>query len=196
MDTHVLVRGFIVGFALAAPIGPIGILVIRRSLEAGALAGLSSGLGAAVADAIFALAGALGLASLGSSATALRLAGGVFLVALGARSLFGRARARNGEAVSPVGHGRAFVTTLVFTLASPVSILSFAAVAASLGVARRGDALALVSGVFVGSLTWWALLCGGIGALRRHISDRAIAWANRAAGGALIVFGAFALVAR
>lgn len=194
MDTHVLGRGFVVGIALAAPIGPIGLLVIRRSLADGALAGLASGLGAAVADAIFALAGALGLVSLGAHIGILRFAGGIFLVALGARTLLGRAAARTGPNAPRVRHRRAFATTLVLTLASPVSILSFAAVAASLGVERREDAIALVSGVFAGSMTWWTLLSGGVSAIRRRAPDRAIAFANRAAGGGLIAFGAFSLL--
>jgi threonine/homoserine/homoserine lactone efflux protein len=192
---HLVVRGFVIGFALAAPVGPIGVLVIRRSLAGGARSGLASGLGAAVADAIFALAGALGLASLGSGlgsrAWTLRVIGGAILCAIGIRAMIAQRRAARARAPD-VGHGRAFAGTLALTLASPISILSFAAVAASLGVAPGawGDAFSLVLGVFAGSAAWWAILASAVGALRRRVPERAFAWLDRASGLALIAFGA------
>ncbi|HEY8073812.1 MAG TPA: LysE family transporter [Labilithrix sp.] len=187
MDPRLLVRGAVVGFALAAPIGPIGIMVIRRSLEGGARSGLATGLGAAVGDALFALAGVLGLASLGAQPAWMRIGGAAMLCVLGVRAIVEKRRA--DAKVSRVGHARAFAGTLLYTLASPVSILSFAAVAATLGVARGGDAAALVLGVFVGSTAWWLVLSGGVAAVRRRVPDRAITWLSRAGGAALVAFG-------
>jgi len=196
MDLRLALRGFVIGFALAAPIGPIGVLVIRRSLADGVLSGLATGLGAAVADAIFALAGALGFASfatgLGSHAWTLRAAGGLMLVGLGLRAMTER---RGASVVARVAHGKAFFGTLLLTLTSPISILSFAAVAASLGVGAGawGDAVALVCGVFIGSALWWTVLSGGVSVVRRRLPDRALVWINRGSGVALAVFGAMAI---
>jgi threonine/homoserine/homoserine lactone efflux protein len=202
MDPRLVVRGIVIGLAVAAPVGPVSLFVIRRTLAAGARAGLASGLGAAVADAVFALAGALGIAGaaagLGAPAAWLRAAGGVFLCTLGARALLRRRRAAAPERErerDARGHARAFFGTLLFTLASPMSILSFAAVAASLGV-RAGatrDAVALVCGVFSGSALWWLALAGGVGALRRRVPAAAFLWLDRASALALLAFGVAAL---
>lgn len=199
LDLHVAVRGAVIGFALAAPIGPIGVLVIRRSLEGGAASGLASGMGAAVADAIYALAGALGLASLGAHGAWVKVGGGAALVALGVRAL-GRTRGDRGV-TSRVGHARAFAGTLLLTLTSPVSILSFAAFAASLGVGAGSGgaggwhaAAALAFGVFAGSAAWWIVLASAVGALRRHMPERALPWVHRAGALTLVAFGALALV--
>lgn len=192
MDLQVLFRGFVVGLALAAPVGPIAILVVKRSLADGPVIGVASGLGVAVADAIYAAVGALGLASLGLASSGLffRVAGGLFLVGLGARTFFAATpRAAPGARIS---RARAFLGTLLYTLANPISILSFAAVAASL----RGDVFSLAGGVFLGSLTWWVVLATAAGLLRSRVSDRLFSWANRAAGVALVVFGVLALAQR
>ncbi len=194
MDPRLLVRGAVVGFALAAPIGTIGVMVIRRSLEHGARSGLATGLGAAVGDALFALAGVLGLASLGAQPVWMRIGGAAFLCVLGVRTFLEKRSASGG--VARASHARAFAGTLLFTLASPISILSFAALAATLGVARGGDAAALVLGVFVGSTAWWVMLSGGVAAVRRRIPDRAITWLSRAGGAALVAFGLATLVTR
>lgn len=188
MDLQTYLRGFAVGIALAAPIGPIAILVLKRSLEGGALVGIASGLGVAVADAIFATLAALGLAELGSPGWLVRIAGGLFLVGLGARTFFTPAPKGDARAIR-VSPRRAFVTTLLYTLANPVSILTFAAVAASL----HGGALPLVTGVFSGSLVWWLILASAAALIRSKISARLFAWGNKAAGIALVLFGLFAL---
>ena len=196
LDFHVALRGAVIGFALAAPIGPIGVLVIRRSLADGAASGLATGMGAAVADAIYALAGALGLAGLGAHGAFVRIGGGAILVALGVRA-FVQVR-RGHSVVARVGHAKAFAGTLLLTLTSPISILSFAAVAASLGIGSGGwrAASALVSGVFCGSALWWILLACAVGALRQRMPQRALPWVHRAGALALVAFGALALVAR
>jgi threonine/homoserine/homoserine lactone efflux protein len=181
-----------------------------------AASGVASGLGAAVADAVYAFAAALGLASLtqgalGAHAWTLRAAGGIALCALGVHALRASASAEAQRRAGTGGgtddatgthpqtraetrHARAFLGTLAFTLANPVSILSFAAVAASLGVgdgaSRLTRASAVVAGVFAGSALWWLMLATGVGALRRRVTDRALRWLNRAGAVTLIAFGA------
>jgi putative LysE/RhtB family amino acid efflux pump len=202
MDLSLVLRGSAIGFAVAAPVGPIGLLVIRRSLACGALPGLATGLGAAAADTTFALVGSLGLAGaavgLGAHAGALRVAGALFVVVLGLRGIFERTRASApapSDAPSLLG---AFATTLLLTLTNPMTILSFAAIAAGAGIAGHDVAasIALASGVLVGSAAWWLLLAGSVAALRRRVPDRALPWIGRASGVFLVAFGVHALLTR
>lgn len=201
MDLSLVLRGAAIGFAVAAPVGPIGLLVVRRSIAGGALPGLATGLGAAAADTTFALAGSLGLAEVaagfGAHAGMLRVAGAIVVVALGLRAMFERARPRvETPSTQPRSLFGAFATTLVLTLTNPMTILSFAAVAAGAGIAGRDalGAIALSGGVLLGSAAWWLVLAGSVAALRRRIPDRALPWIGRASGVLLVAFGVHALI--
>jgi len=200
MDIGLLARGLIIGFSIAAPVGPIGILVIRRTLSDGRLTGLVTGLGAATADALYGCIGALGLtfisgALLGGQAW-LRLIGGMFLCYLGVRTFL----APPAERAAPVTGAtllRSYGSTLLLTLTNPSTILSFAAVFAGLGLGNTNgqySAATLVGGVFLGSALWWLLLSGGINLARARISPGALMWINRGAGVVILSFGALALL--
>src|SRR5215203_5768530 len=152
-----LLKGMIIGFAIAAPVGPIGVLCIRRTLAEGRTSGFVSGLGAATADAAYGSVAALGLTFvtglLIGAETWLRLLGGVFLVFLGVRTFLSRPSERPAAARKRHLPG-AYASTFVLTLANPATILSFAAIFAGLGAGSvGGDALPavlLVPGVFLG----------------------------------------------
>lgn len=199
------INGLTLGFSIAAPVGPIGVLCIRRTLAEGRLVGWMSGMGAASADAAygalaalgFGLAGALAgpAAESGLVATLLRIAGGLFLLYLGVSTWRSRpAAAANGSAGEPAGGGsllRAYLSTFFLTLTNPLTIASFAAMFVGLGVESDGwGAAVLVAGVFCGSALWWSLLSGGVGLFRGAL-ERHTAWINRLA--ALVII-AFALV--
>ena len=192
-----LLRSFIVGLAVAAPVGPIGMLVIKRSLTRGGLHGFVTGLGAASADALFALAAALGLGAIvsvhGALANVLRITGALFLCFLAARTFL---RSKTDEAAPEQASslGLAFATTLLLTLSSPVTILSFAAIATSLGVqkAAASDGVTLVVGVFLGSTVWWAFLSAAVGRLKKRIPDSVLRWLDR---GSAVILGGFGIVA-
>src|SRR5262249_22489185 len=142
-------KGIIIGFAIAAPVGPIGVLVIQRSL-ARAVTGLATGLGAATADALYALAGALATTLVGrllSAAWLLEVTGGVVLLVLGYRSFNQGARRIEGAKARAVHPARAFGETVFLPLANPSTILSFAAVAASLGLDQSAHAAVFGAGV-------------------------------------------------
>ncbi len=202
-----LLRGFLIGLSIAAPVGPIGKLCIRRTLAGGRLAGLVSGLGAATADAFYGSVAGFGLAFISTFLVShqlwLRLIGGSFLMALGFRTLF----ARPGERSSPEVHSPsprwtgllgAYASTLFLTLTNPLTILSFAAVFAGLGLAAQRGSYAsaglLVLGVFGGSALWWLLLSGGVSLFRRHFNLKALQVVNWLSGAVIIVFGVAALV--
>ena len=200
METTLLLRGLAIGFSIAAPVGPIGVLCIRRTLAEGRASGLASGLGAATADALYGCIAGFGLTFLSAllleQADGLRLAGGGFLCYLGFRTL----RARPAADGAPARRGGligSFASTLLLTLTNPLTILSFAAIFAGLGLgAGEGYASAttLVVGVFTGSALWWLTLVGAIARLRARVGLRALTWINRGSGVVVLAFGIAALV--
>ncbi len=196
-------KGLIVGLSIAAPVGPIGILCIRRTLANGRPAGFVCGLGAATADALYGAAAGLGLTVIASVLVAgqqwLRLVGGLFLLYLGIRTW---RTAGQGGTLSITSDTRggllaAYVSTLALTLTNPMTILSFAAIFAGLGVAagaRYESAAVLVAGVFCGSALWWFTLSTAVGALRHHLSTSGVQWISRVSGAIIAGFGVQALV--
>jgi threonine/homoserine/homoserine lactone efflux protein len=201
VDLSLFPRGLAIGFAIAAPVGPIGVLCIRRSLSDGRAVGLATGLGAATADALYAALAALGLTALGQAmsdhADWLRLVGGFALLYLGARTIRAAPAALGETAASRAQLFGAYATTVGLTLANPATILSFVAVFAGLDAARGngGTALLLVLGVFLGSAAWWLILSGGVGFLRGRATPAILRWVNVVSGLILGGFGLIALVA-
>lgn len=200
METGLLLKGLLIGFSIAAPVGPIGALCIRRTLANGRAAGLVSGLGAATADAFYGCVAGFGLTFISSLLISqqfwLKLIGGLFLCYLGARTLLARPaeQAANARGAGLIG---AYTSTLLLTLTNPTTILSFVAVFAGLGLASAaggyGQAALLVLGVFVGSGLWWLLLSGGVSLLRARVTPQLLVWVNRVSGLIILVFGVGAL---
>jgi threonine/homoserine/homoserine lactone efflux protein len=201
MDAGLFIRGLIVGFSIAAPVGPIGVLVIRRTLAEGRLAGLATGLGAATADALYGCVAGFGLTFVTSLLVGqqlwVRLIGGLFLCYLGTRAFLAAPAERPVSAVGSSLLG-AYCATLLLTLTNPMTILSFAAIFAGLGLAATsGDysaAALMVLGVFAGSALWWLLLSGGVGVLRLQLTPGALRWVNRVSGALVVGFGVLALI--
>lgn len=198
-DAALLAKSFVLGLAIAAPLGPIGALCINRTLERGFWAGMAGGLGTALADAVYATLAALGFATfaavLAQFDTPLRLVGGLFMIWLGWVSL----RPRVPSAAVRVG-ARGLLGTLaatfMLTLTSPLTIVSFTAIFAGLGLANdasSGGAVAVVVGIFLGSLSWWVLLSGGIALAQSRLPARFAFWVARISGTILIGFGLLAM---
>jgi threonine/homoserine/homoserine lactone efflux protein len=199
MPLDFLLKGFAIGFAIAAPVGPIGVLCIRRSLAEGRRVGLATGLGAATADAAYGCVAAFGLTAVSGflveNRAWLGLAGGAFLCYLGVRTFVSKP-AENAAGVREGGLLSAYSSTLFLTLTNPMTILSFAAVFASLGLAASPDyfnAGSLVVGVFSGSAFWWLLLSSGVALLRSRITPQWMQAVNRASGCVILGFGLYAL---
>lgn len=186
-----LAKGLVIGFAIAAPVGPIGVLCIRRTFAEGRAAGLATGLGAATADALYGAVAGFGLVALSSwlleYQSALRLVGGLFLCALGIRTLLARPAAAPA-ALGGRGLAGAWASSVVLTLANPATILSFAAVFAGAGLAASRDdtqAAAMVLGVFLGSAAWWLILSAAVARWRGRYPEFA-SLAPGAMGGAVV----------
>lgn len=195
----VFARGLAIGFAIAAPVGPIGVLCIRRSIADGRVAGFVTGLGAATADAWYGAVAAFGLTAVSGAlsrhAMTMRVGGGVFLLLLGARAFFSRPSEAGVTMPRRTLRG-AYTTTVLLTLANPTTLLSFAAVYASFGLLRAHStarASVLVAGVFCGSALWWFLLSGGASMLRARIDARGLRALNRVSGAVIAGFGVAAL---
>lgn len=202
MDWSVYWRGLVMGFSIAAPVGPIGVLCIRRTLAEGRAHGLVSGLGAATADAFYGAIAALGLTVISNVLVAqqfwLRLVGGAFLLYLGVRTLLSRPAERPAQVSAAGGLLGSYVSTLFLTLTNPMTILSFMAVFAGLwpeGAEHSYAAgLVLVFGVFCGSALWWFLLSGGVSLFRTRLGNTALLWVNRISGSVILGFALWLLV--
>lgn len=190
-------RAFIIGISIAAPVGPIGVLCIRRTLANGRSAGFVSGMGAASADMVYGAIAAFGLTAvtnlLVDNAIWLRIIGGLFLLYLGIKTL--REKPAEKPAQAPQGGLLGMYTSTFFlTITNPMTILSFAAIFAGTMLGRTtGSPLVMVAGVFAGSAFWWLTLSFGVGILRERLTQTHMAWINRISGGIIIAFGAYAL---
>lgn len=201
MYTAFLLRGLVIGFSIAAPVGPIGVLCIRRTLAHGRLPGLVSGLGAASADALYGTVAGFGLTVVSrfliDQQETLRLAGGLFLCYLGLRTLLALPAE---QAATGQGHGllNAFASTFFLTLTNPMTILAFGAIFAGLGLAETGGdygaAGTLVTGVFLGSAAWWLILSGGVSLLRGRFNTAWLRRVNTVSGLMVLGFGLLALL--
>jgi threonine/homoserine/homoserine lactone efflux protein len=201
METQILLKGLIIGFSIAAPVGPIGVLCIRRTLAQGRAVGFLSGLGAATADAFYGSIAGFGLTFIASflldQQLWFSLIGGVFLCYLGGKT-FLTPPAETAASVKGGGLLGAYGSTFFLTLTNPATILSFAAIFAGLGLANTNQnystAGGLVLGVFLGSALWWLLLSGGVSLVRSRFTPNRMAWVNRGSGIIVTGFGVIILL--
>ena len=194
-----LLKGVAIGLSIAAPVGPIGVLCIRRTMEQGWRAGLACGLGAASADAAYGCIAGFGLTAVSNfliaQASWLHLGGGLFLCYLGVAT-FVRSPAPQAARPGAGELGSGYLSTLLLTLANPMTILSFVAVFAAFGLTRSPSypaAGALVAGVFIGSALWWSFLSGGVARLRQRLAGGWMQTVNRLSGGIILAFGLYTI---
>jgi threonine/homoserine/homoserine lactone efflux protein len=190
-----LLKGIAVGIVIALPVGPVGVLCVRRTLFEGPVFGFVSGLGAATADTVFGIVAGFGLTIIRDFMLRYQdwfgAAGGIFLLVVGVRAL------RRGGEVEPEPLADeallgAYASTFALTITNPITILAFAAIFAKVGMSGSAvylDTAALVIGVFGGSLLWWLLLSFGIAALERALGRVRFAWINRISGAILALSG-------
>lgn len=195
-------KGFLLGLAVAVPLGPIGALCIQRTLARGFFAGVAGGLGTALADAAYASAAAAGFAVFASVLeridTPLGLIGGAFLLWLGWKAWprAGQVAGAAPQAGAPRGLWSTTALTFALTIANPTTILSFAAMFAGLGLAQDASVAAVgavVLGVFLGSMLWWVVLSGTVAALHRRLPAGFALWTGRVSALMMGGFGIFAV---
>ncbi len=188
--------GVMLGFAVAIPVGPIGLLCVQQALLKGRAHGHAAGIGAASADTVYGFVAGMSLnlvaGFLQQHRPWLAGAGGLFLLLYGARTLTERPEFKEAR-VTIRGLAGAYLSTFALTLANPLNILLFAGVFASVGVAAEladaGQAGLLAVGVGLGAAAWWLMLTSVVSAFRTRFDPRLLLWANRASGVVIIAAG-------
>ena len=194
-------QGFLLGVAIAAPVGPIGLLCIRRTLEHGQILGFATGMGAAVADTIYGAIAAFGVSAalvfLTGHESTFRLLGGLFLLAVALRTYLSEPPVAEDDPPGAKTCVGGFATGLTLTLTNPVTILAFIGLFAGVGITGNlgfDQALMLVLGVFFGSAAWWLTLSSGVALVRHRISEERLVLINHCTAVALALFGTWAVV--
>ncbi|HTY36173.1 MAG TPA: LysE family transporter [Bacteroidota bacterium] len=201
MEYTLIYKGIIIGFALALPIGPIGILCIRKTAAEGHLAGMIIGFGAATADALYGFIAAFGLTVISDALVTrqlwFRLIGGAFLCYLGIKTYLAKP-VENAKSTNGAGFLGSYISTFFLTLTNPISIIAFLGVFAGFGLRKAdlslGSAATLITGVFLGSSLWFFLLSYSITLFRNRINATGLGWVNRISGFLIIVFGIIAII--
>jgi len=201
MDVNLFFKGLPIGFSIAAPVGPIGVLCIRRTLDEGRTSGLVSGVGAATADGFYGLVAGFGLTVISDIMIEqqywLALFGGIYLCYLGLKT-FRSKPVQMGAQIKKDSILGSYFSTFFLTLTNPMTILSFVAIFAGLGLVSNDNsypsAISLVSGVLLGSGAWWLALTGMVSLFREKFNVKTLIWVNRLAGILLAGYGIVALL--
>ena len=208
-EIDVLYRGLVLGVVIAAPVGPVGLMCIRRTLQKGMAIGLATGLGAALADAIFGAIAVLGIGAITEfihhyEAT-IRLIGGMLVLGSAWHTWRDHPRPpKPREIIARVlnfpreqtlrGTLSAAVSGLVITLTNPLTLFGTLAVVATFGgIGKKLQADVMIGGIFAGSALWWFLLSGGVSLLRRHLTENRIMMVNRVTAVVLAILGGWAV---
>jgi threonine/homoserine/homoserine lactone efflux protein len=199
MEAGAFLKGMIIGFSIAAPVGPIGVLCIQRTNSYGRMSGLFTGLGAATADGIYGVVAAFGLTVISGFLIGqlflLKLVGGTFLLYLGIRTFLSKPAAQAAKQKHK-GLIPDYVSTLFLALTSPATILCFIAVFAGLGLGSANkdmlSAVLMATGVFVGSASWWLMLSSGVSFFREKFNPSSLRLVNNISGGIIVIFALLA----
>lgn len=194
-------KGIAAGFVVAIPVGPVAMLCIRRTLATSMISGYATGLGAAVADTIYAIVAAYGISFIADILFTnnfwFRLIGGVILCLMAARMLSAPPTESKDQDTGKLFGD--FVSALVITGTNPITLIAFGVIFTSIDVATAGDryewAEALIAGVFVGSAAWWVLLTGLTAICRRWVGELSLTWINRISAFVILACGALTVIA-
>jgi threonine/homoserine/homoserine lactone efflux protein len=195
MEHVFFMRGLIIGFLIAAPVGPVGILCVNRTLSGGRMAGFVSGLGAVTGDGFYAAVAAYGVRFITSFLSAnsvwFSLAGGIFLAAIGIKVALSKPVISGGQGKKS-NLAEYYISAVMVTLTNPVTVVIFGAIFAALGLGSPGtgllDATAIVAGIVAGAMICWFILSASVNALRTRFKDSVLLLFNRLAGAALMGF--------
>src|SRR3989338_2448123 len=197
----ILLKGLILGFLIAAPVGPIGVLCIQRTLTKGRVSGFVSGLGAATADAFYGAVAAFGLVVISNvlieQQFILRLCGGIFLLYTGLKIFYSKPR-ENSRIESKTNLMTDYISTFFLTITNPITIISFTALFTGIGFMRGNFTTSgfLVVGVFLGSALWWLILSFGIKWIQFNVKNFSLELINKISGTVILIFALVVLVNR
>jgi threonine/homoserine/homoserine lactone efflux protein len=196
MDLGIFIQGIIIGLTLAAPVGPISLLCIHRTVTNGRLHGIVSGLGVATSDSFYAVVAFLGLTAVSGliigHQTVFRLVAGVVLILIGIR-VFLSVPAEVSPGRDPEPYLKDYLSMVAITAVNPLTIIFYITILPGFGVVAQGTsliaALPFVTGIFIGSAIWWVILCGSLGSVRSRLSAGNLRWINRISGVLIACFG-------
>lgn len=192
-------QSVIIGLAIAAPVGPIGIICIRTTIARGFIPGLAVGMGAAMADAMYAVAAGLGLAAITKFLMGiehlLKFGGGIFLLYLGISFFLKKTHYTNADKASKKKIAKIFTSTFFLTLTNPITMLSFLGIMSALEVeaSNKMELSALILGVLIGSALWWVFLVGAVSLTAKRLSDKILNYINQISGIILVAFAIYIL---
>jgi threonine/homoserine/homoserine lactone efflux protein len=195
-------QGLLIGFSLAAPVGPLGLLCIQRTLRFGFTVGLLTGVGVALADAVYGLIAAFGFAIVSDflllHRSLISMGGGLFLGWLGAKTLMNyQAHPHAAHEKKGSGWWNALLSAFLLTLSNPMTIMAYVAIFSSTSIAAEGAsheaAFLMTLAIFSGSLAWWAILSSIVAATKHRLKQKHLSGINIASGLVLIGFGIFAI---
>lgn len=203
MDTLRFLQGLAVGIAMSAPMGPVNVLCIRRTLLHGFRPGLAAGLGAAAADTLYGVAAAFGVSMFASVLTTyaltLQLGGGAVLCVLGLRTLLAPPPALGAASLPARAVAWGFWATFLLTLSNPLMLVSLGAIFAAVGLGDEAittrESTVLCVGIVTGALLWWTALVFAVDWLRPRVEARGLRWVNLVSGGLLLAGGIAVLAA-
>lgn len=201
MDTLLFfLKGVAAGFVIAAPVGPVGVMCVRRTLARGMFSGYSTGLGAAIADTLYGIVAAYGLTFIADALLEyqfwFRMTGGILLCLVAVRTfLAGPSERADADSETLF---RDFLTGFIFTATNPITLIAFGVVFAAIGVAVAGEAIewaqALIVGVFVGASLWWMSLAGMASSFRGALGFTGLRWVNRISASVILISGIVVLI--
>jgi threonine/homoserine/homoserine lactone efflux protein len=199
MDLLFLLKGIITGFGMAVPIGPIGIICIRKTLYYGKSQGHIVGLGAAIADLFYGCIAAFGISFISNfiahERVWIRVVGGILLFIIGVKTYFAKPKVRDDKITETKGI-TSFISVLFLTLSNPLTFFAFIAIFSALGIEKEFEffsAISLVIGVFIGSFGWFFLLSSFVNRYKNKVSAKGWFWLNKVAGIIIIVSGGIAI---
>jgi threonine/homoserine/homoserine lactone efflux protein len=201
MDVSLFVQGIIIGLTLAAPVGPLALICIQRTVTEGRLHGIFSGIGVATADSFYAAVTFLGLTVISALIIAqqylFRFLAGVVLILIGIRVFLSIPSAITAKTEHET-YLKDYLSMVALAIANPLTLVFFLIILPGYGVVIHGtsflSAAEFVAGVFFGSTVWWVVLCGSIGSVRSRISAENLGRINRVSGLLISCFGAGVLI--
>lgn len=194
---YFLIKGIAIGLIVAAPIGPVNLLVMQRTLAHGRLNGLATGMGATAGDGVFAVVAAFGISAVSTFVLAwidwIQAIGAAIVCVMGLRMMVARPRVEcveGGQSRLP----QAVASTFLLTITNPMTMLGFAALFAGVGglggaAGDMGSALSISAGVMLGSTAWWLAVALGVGLVRKRLDEAMLRLINRISGSIIILFG-------
>ena len=203
MDIYFIIKGILIGISVSAPLGPIGVLCIQRTLNKGFKSGLISGIGAASADIIYAIIAGFSITFISDflieNQNYIRIIGGMFLIFIGAK-IFTSNPAKQIRKLRTKGNNyyKDYITSFLVTVSNPITILAFGAIFASFNMVEKGSGtfpiIILVVTVFSGAILWWLSLISIVTIFKSRIRLRNLLWINRVTGVLIIIFALFVII--